>query len=322
MNLLPLVTVFLAAVGVTTSAAIAATIPLWQRSLRAMEPARRVRWLTGFLLAPLGVGGVFALLALGPCFTTLFLGLPDDCHSHGGPRYFFCLVHPAQASAWLWLTAVCCVIPPLIQSARVGLALRASRQLADRLRTVAAPGPLPSVWSIPGATAFVVGWPHSVVCVGSELFEHLHPASVAAVLAHESAHVARGDVHLRLLSRIFAATHLPGVGSLLRAALDLAIEEACDLEAAVIVKDPLIVAQALIDVTRLGASLPDGCLAGFAVDALDARVHALCEPIAATPGPNAFPWLVAIAIALIGAGLILDRHVHDAAEIFIGLLGR
>ncbi|TAK32676.1 MAG: hypothetical protein EPO40_01860 [Myxococcaceae bacterium] len=308
-----------AAVALAVSAVLGASSRIWRGRLETVEPARRVPWLLALLAAPPVTGGLTLGVALGPCVRAWALGLPDDCFSHGGPTYFFCLLHPAHASHTLWALAALCVLPLVVQGARVSLGLARLRRLAARLRMVASPTDDPEVWLVPGRAAFAMDWPRRGIYLGRDL--RLRPALHDAILAHERAHVRRGDLGLRLVAWMLTALHAPGVGTRLEDALDLAIEQACDAEASGAVGDPLVVAEALLAVTRLDAPPPDKWLAAFGPHALEARVRALCDPPWCDGDPRA-RGRNAVALASLAFAVLvgLDRPLHDAVEAVVALL--
>jgi beta-lactamase regulating signal transducer with metallopeptidase domain len=159
------------------------------------------------------------------------------------------------------------------------------------------------------------------VYLGSELRTRLARPALAAVLAHERAHLQRGDVATRVLARALVGFHLPWVGRAILNEYDLAIEQACDVEASRAVHDPLVVAQALLDATRLADTPREHGLAAAAGPALEARIHALCDPSWRSI-QRSVPWIAAASIATLALGVVLDRRVHDIAESLVGLLGR
>src|SRR5690606_1504516 len=113
--------------------------------------------------------------------------------------------------------------------------------------------------------------------ISRPLVEGLPSEELAAVVAHERAHLERRDAPRKPVVRPAAVAHVPSVRRALLADLDLAVEQACDERAALRV-GRLEVARALIAVERLmqrRASLP---ALAFAGSNLVARVEALLAP--------------------------------------------
>ena len=103
MNLLCVMAALTAmGVGVATVALWATIRPVLQR-LRGFLPSVRVWWLFAIMSFPLLSALLLALVGFGPCLRTMLSGFPDECQSHGGPDFFFCLrrsMHDVPA-AWL-----------------------------------------------------------------------------------------------------------------------------------------------------------------------------------------------------------------------------
>jgi Zn-dependent protease with chaperone function len=319
MGLLPLAVLVVALGALATSALLtAARRPVLAR-VATLEPAQRARWLLALLAAPLVVGLVVLAVALAPCAIAFVLHDLDDCRSHAGLVCRLCLAHATHATEAAWALAALCLLPVATALGRAGSSARRLRRVTAQLRSVARPDGTSGVWWVPGVASFVAGWPRGVVCMGEDLAARLPPAALHAVGAHEAAHLRRRDVHRKILARALAATHLPGVARSLLDALDLAVEQACDAEAALAVRDPLIVADALITVARLEARLARAPVAAFTAGALDARIEALCAPHWRRPGHGALVAGLA-AVAAVGLAIAFDHRIHDAADAVLSIL--
>lgn len=311
MSLLPVSVLIVAAVSILVAAAVALAAPWLVGALSGVEPRARARWVFALLAAPFLSGSGVLFLALGHCVASRALGVPEDCDGPVGRGCVLCLygdgevVRPAA-----WAFAVLCAVPLARSLYRAVRGVWRARR-ARRAMELAAERSASGVLVVPGANAFVLGWPESVVFVGDELSRGLSPEGVAAVTAHEHEHLRRGDVTLRMLSRALASTHLPRARQCLLDALDTAVEQACDAHASKAVSDPLIVAQALLDTARLQAAHGEGH--GCVAASLPARISALCAPPAAHRGVSATP-LVALALLALAA-LVFDHEVHRAAEL-------
>lgn len=313
--MVPVAILFVACVAL----AVALVMSLAQTPLLAalgrLSPRTRARWLFGAIAAPLGAGTIALALAVGHCVVPWLVGLEDDCRGIAGAGCAFCLLLPVSAGAATWLLSLVVTLPVVRQAARSARGAYLARRARARLRTVASSGP-DGVWRVPGTGAFVLGWPDAVVCIGEDLARDLDSAAVRAVAAHEDEHRLRGDVWLRGAARVLASAHLPETGRALLSALDLAIEQACDERASEAVADPLIVAQALLDVARLqGCASHATCVPA----SLDARVEALCVPAERT---GVRPAAVGALFALAAVALLLDHQIHHAAETLTRLVVR
>lgn len=318
MSLVPASILLVALVGIVASVALAGVEPWFQRVLAAIEPRRRTRWLLGLLAAPLVAGGAVLLLALGHCAVPRAFGLPDDCDGFRGAGCAFCLFREGKAGALAWGVALLCVAPFAVSFARAGIGVLRARRARRRMESVAREG-ADGVMLVPGTGAFVVGWPDAAVFLGEDLSQALTPEGVAAVTAHEREHLRRGDVALRAAARALSVLHLGQVRARLLAALDVAMEQACDARACAEVSDPLIVAQALLDTAHLHAA-SDGA-AGCVGASLPARISALCEPSPrAAPTPFVAPLAVAGLLGLVA--IAFDHEVHGVAELVSFVISR
>ncbi len=313
--MLPAAVLFVASVALAVALVMSLARGPLLDALGRLAPRPRIRWLFGAIASPLGAGAIALALALGHCVVPLLVGLDDDCRGVTGAGCAFCLLLPASAGAAAWLLSAVVTLPVVRQAVRSGRGAYLARRARARLRTVASMGS-DGVWRVPGAGAFVLGWPDAVVCIGEDLARDLGSDAVRAVAAHEDEHRLRGDVWLRGLARLLASAHLPGTGRALLSALDLAIEQTCDERACEAVADPLIVAQALLDVARLQDH--DGGM-NCVPASLDARVEALCVP---TTHTRALPSAVGALVALAAIALLLDHQIHKAAETLIHFVVR
>ncbi len=317
MSLFPHGIVLFSLIAGAVALLTAALLPKFLPRLTHIEPGHRAWWIGSTLALPLVLGAGGLMLAVGPCLRNLALGLRDECHLHGGVIGDLCLLNPPRATAATWVLALVCLAPLIVRVRQVTRAVFGTRRLLARLRPLAAEQDM-GWWCIPGHTAFVAGWPEGKICVGEELRNALAPIALDAVLAHERTHLSRGDLRLRLLARLVAATHVPGVASALLGELDLALEQSCDVTASAHVGDPLIVAQALIDAARLRTNDAPCDAPAFAHGRIDRRVEALCKPSWTRPTP-AIAGVVLFAIVVVG--FTFDRQVHEAAETIVQLLG-
>lgn len=196
-------------------------------------------------------------------------------------------------------------------------AAQAAGLAPDRLRVVSG---LPT-------PAFTAGWLSPVVYVARELADgdsprRIPPSELAAVLAHERAHVERRDPLRFSLLRAMAATlfWIPALRGLADDVADEAEVRADDRAAAA--TDPLTLASALVSLAAWRAPGPDGPRADYAVgfvrpDLLDRRVRRLAgeDTTPASRVTRRSLWAAALALIVVWASGIVEVHAlpHDAA---------
>lgn len=317
MSLIPASVLVVAVVCALVASALALVEPWIHPALDRLGPGARARWILVLLLAPLLAGGGVLALALGHCVASRLLGTVDDCEGILGRGCALCVYGTKQLHPAAWGVAVLCVSPltrAIVRAASGARRVRRARQLMEMVAERSSA----DTFRVPGAHAFVAGWPQPAVFVGEALAQALTPLGVAAVTAHEREHLRRGDVTLRLLSRAIASTHLPSTGQRLIEALDIAVEQACDAHASQEVADPLIVAQALLDTARLHDEQcgEHGCVAAT----LPARIDALCSPRREPQGSYVLPGVTLVALAM--TALVFDHEVHRAAELVVLIVTR
>jgi Zn-dependent protease with chaperone function len=295
---------------------------------KSLGPELRIRWYFAALSAPILIGSAVVILALGHCVGHHLLGTAEDCHSGTESGCGFCLFTPGPVTALTATLAIALSLVVLSRVASVVIGVVRARRAARRLLAIATRRE-DGVWTVPGADAFVLGWPTSVIVVGEQLIERLTPAALRAVTAHEQGHKLRGDLLMRMVAKALSVTHLRPLADELLDALDLAIEQACDAHAIHSVQDPLIVADALIHTAKLQTTIGHPALsAGSSNRALTARIEALClhpsEPATDTTSarpdatlyvPAPWPaWLRKSAVVVAVSLVLLSHHIHHAAE--------
>lgn len=171
--------------------------------------------------------------------------------------------------------------------------------------------------------AFTAGWWRPTVYVARALAERLTPAELAAVLAHEAAHVRRRDP-LRLSTLRFAAHALFWIPALRRLADDVADEAEVQADDAAATRDPIALAAALVAVAAWpAAGAPVRGAVGFVKrDLLDRRVRRLLgeETMPQTHVTRRSLLGAAAALALVWASSVAVVHplpprgAHHAAH--------
>ncbi|MEI8257929.1 MAG: M48 family metalloprotease, partial [Deltaproteobacteria bacterium] len=205
MSLLPLALVVIVTFGGAVALLVALLARPIVRALDAVEPGQRARWIMAVLVAPWGVGLATIVAAWLPC---LFEGRGAAARN-AVEICRFCLFHPAPVTVLVWGLGLFAAAP-FARAAIVGSnGARASRRVLSGLRLVARRDERSGHLWIPGTHSFVAGWPRAQAYVGEELASALAPSALEAVIAHEQAHVARGDVLLRWTARMLSAGHVP-----------------------------------------------------------------------------------------------------------------
>jgi Zn-dependent protease with chaperone function len=166
--------------------------------------------------------------------------------------------------------------------------------------------------------AFVLGIFAPRVFVTRGLLRARHRSHLQAVLAHERAHVARGDSRWRLAAQLCYAFHLPFVARHLDVLLAGAHEMAADEAAARSIGSRSRVAEALVHMARTGSNAPAFAHA-FAHKDIEERVVALLEPRpgGAEPSTNA---LLAVGVLALTWIALAAEGIHHGLEIVMGLL--
>ena len=321
----PLV-LWLGLAGLLGAAAMSIALALsWSRlmpGLGRVAPARRARILTVLCLAPPGAGVALALVCLLPSlYASLWPGL-DHCTRHADEHLHLCLVHPPQAMLGLTalFVAATAVVLVLVRAVPALIRLLRARRVLARLRGVSVAADLPGVRSVDSDAvfSFTGGLLHPDIYLSRGLRSQLGSTQLAAVLAHEQAHVRRRDVLRRHLAQLGALLHGPATARALLSALELACEEACDADAATKLGDRAEVAQAIVAVARLRPRPPPALAAGvvgFTAEALTHRVTALLAPPPSEAAPSR--WLLAGAFVAL---VVLAPALHHATETVLSLL--
>ncbi len=181
------------------------------------------------------------------------------------------------------------------------------------------PGVLRVVEGLPNP-AFTAGWLEPRIYVAATLANHLSLGELAALLAHEGAHVARRDPLRLSLLRFFACT-LFWIPALRRLAADLADEAevmADDAAAA----DPLVLASAILNVAHWpydarGSDMQQFAGVGFfRPDLFDRRIRRLAgeDTVVRTHVTRRSIVGAAMALSLVWSSGILAAHPMSASE--------
>lgn len=251
-----------------------------RRGLRRLEAQWRVRFLRALALAPWAM----ALAGLALVYLPSLLGwaglAADHCHLHGSHHPHLCLIHPPAIGLPNGLFAV---VALALVAAGASVALRQWREIQARRRLAAlhrlAGDRLGSVRVVESARAFACAGLGSVL-VSRRLSEALDADHLHAVIAHERAHLARGDTRVAARAAVAVQILPKPTRRVLLTELRLAQEELADADAAGAVGSRWQVAEAIVQVTRLArAPLAPGPEApAFTGGDVDARVRTLLAP--------------------------------------------
>ncbi|WP_306590605.1 M56 family metallopeptidase [Geothrix sp. 21YS21S-4] len=163
----------------------------------------------------------------------------------------------------------------------------------------------------------VLGWLRPVILLPACALAGLAPAQLEAILAHELAHIRRGDFAVNLLQSLVEVLlfYHPAVWWL-SARIRAERELCCDDVAAALCGDPLLLARALTDLEALRepASLPSHRLALAANGgSLMHRVRHLLQPSLPASGGARAAALALLAASLLGAaGAVLQEKASDS----------
>jgi Zn-dependent protease with chaperone function len=291
--------------------AASALLPFVVRRLDRYPAAVRATLLLRLRLLPATVGAASALLAT--VSFVLFEPRADD-ETYG-------LV--------LRLLAAAPLVFVLVAGSRVWATVRATRRLTAIVRAQGRPVDLPGL-TVP-ATAIdaefpivaVVGVLRPRLVVAQRVLDQVPADELAAILAHEQAHIDRHDNLARLLF-----TGLPDLLGLLPLSRRMATswheaaEHAAD-DAALRLggEGRLLLAQALVRVARLAppaAPMPLPTSALYRGEDLTRRIERLTTPPVETPAPRPWPaW--AMATALVACAATLET-LHELFEVAAAVL--
>jgi Zn-dependent protease with chaperone function len=293
--------------------------------LAALPAEARARWVLAWAAFPWLASATLLALCFLPSFWSL-LGLAvDHCPLHDDGHVHLCLAHaphhPVTTIELALLAAAALGIGAVVL--RVIRAQLATWRAVSALLQVAgdevhAGGLVASAEPL-SVTAGLV-WP--LVLISTGLRNRLAPSHVEAVLAHERAHARRRDP-LRLVAvALLGAAYATGTRRFLISDAALACEEAADEEAAGVVGDRTVVAEAIVAVERLLGERTHqiGLAVGMTGCATEVRVEALLrDPILPSPAASS-SWLLWVALA---AGALLGAsEIHHITETVLDLIAR
>jgi Zn-dependent protease with chaperone function len=250
----------------------------------------------------------------------------DHCLDHGHHRHV-CVQHGAAWASETWALVLLgsVLLWMAIRAGRIAWAhLQAQRSVTFLRRSAAAIPGEPGCWLIPldRPVAFTAGVLRPAVIVSRGAWDRLDAAERRALLAHERAHIAHGDLGLRALLGWTACLSAPGLARHVLRRWEAAAEKACDRRAAAAVGQPSVVASALVLMARGGAPHVAPAAAVFAADShVVERVGALLAT-SAREGKGPATRLVRTAWGLVALLLILGASfaapLHHLIETILG----
>lgn len=319
-----------AAASAFSSLLVAAVRGSLLRRVRSAARRADLAWLLGVL--PAAVALVLVLCTAAPSLPALAGPDGDHCLDHGGHGHF-CPTHAPTPPVAVSIVAVALVAWTVIRAMRLVVGERRGSRRVERLsllgRSEHSRG-VEELW-VAGSPRLchAVGWWRPRVLVSESLRRFVGDGELGAALAHEHAHLRRRDPLAILILR--------GVGVLQPPAFSLGAERcfreeaemAADAAAAHEVGDGLLVASALIAISRV--SMPVAGLA-MARDAVERRVYALLdapkgEVRRALALPTAALSVVALGFALnVGVGethhlLGLHQGIESLLEVAMDVFG-
>lgn len=301
--------------------------------LRRQGPAAERRAAAIALAAPAIASGGVVLILIGQSLFGPSLGLVDHCPAHDHHLHL-CLFHGASWTSVGWAvaliagTTVWTAVLIGHRTARLAGARRGLARIAASSRPLS--GEHDGVLLAPSEAAFcfVAGLRRPRIYVGEAAWQRLAADERRAMVEHERAHVAQGDLWRRTLLGLIATVIPSPLAGRLLAAWDGATERLCDHRAATIIGEPTSLARALVTMASphpRPAPIPSGLLASFSptgthevVDRVEAVLAGGSDGrrIARSIGRTA---LVVLLSALIVSAALADP-IHHGIESLLGSL--
>ncbi len=259
---------------------VSLVLPGVMRRARRLRPARRARLLIYAAVAPWLFGVAGALMAFLPTVAFEFGLVWDWCLDRAARGGFACPMHPdtigVGAAAWLLLVPFGALAIVLAWDAwRLSRQARGLSLQLDAVTTRVLDGDV-RVVDTPRALAAATAWPCRRIYVSESALARLNGDEVHALFEHERAHIRRRDSYFLLLARLSSVLLMPSTRRRLLEELHLAVEQACDRQAARVVGAE-VVASALIKFARLAQQPVPEVVSSFGVD-IGSRVEALLDP--------------------------------------------
>jgi Zn-dependent protease with chaperone function len=288
-----------------------------QRFLSSRSPAARARIVRGLVLFPALLTLSVMVAALAPSFGWI----ADHCQRvhevHAHPH--ICSQHDAVLLAWpVAMLALLLVLRVAAVTARVVSSCLALVRARRALQSAAKRGACGEIAVLPldRPQAFVLGILAPRIFITRGLLHPRHRHHLDAVLAHERAHLSRGDSRWRLVGQLAYSFHLPFVARRLDVSLAGAHEMAADDAAARAIGSRSRVAEALVHMARVESNSPLLATA-FARTDVESRVVQLLDSKPGAHEPTTSTLLAFAVLGLTGIALAAEG-VHHGLEVVMG----
>lgn len=179
------------------------------------------------------------------------------------------------------------------------------------------------VFIVPSADhfAFTAGIFKPTIFVSRLAWDKLAPQEREALIAHEQAHIAHGDIWKRTVLSILGALGAPVLSRKAIEIFELASERLCDSNASRLVGKPSIVAGAILALAGPRAAHSVSAAAAHAATCeVTDRIHFLFEhgPSGQLAGERLGLALVLASAASIAAGILFAESLHHILETILG----
>lgn len=247
----------------------------------------------------------------------------DHCLAHDHHLHL-CVQHNAPWLAQPWaLALVAAAVSFLV--VRFGLAALAhvhAQRAATRLRGLGTPL-AEHCYLVPSDAqfAFTAGLAAPAVIISTSAWAALTPDERAAVLAHELAHLAHGDLWRRALLGLAASLGVPVLAARALRLWELSSERVCDRRAVAAVGRPSTVASAILALMRQPpSSLAPAGAAFAAASHVPERVESLLleEGGGERDAHRLARLLLAASLALGGVSAVFAEPLHHLFETLLG----
>jgi Zn-dependent protease with chaperone function len=311
---------FLVVAWSASAIACAGVLAARGRLARSGPCVERAAAVAALILGP-AVGLIVVLSLAGQSMASFWLGRADHCAEHGHHLHL-CWIHGTG-----WAGEVFAVVPLAMFGAYVSvravqkvLGQWSAARALDRLARVARPGP-EGVLIAPSDRifCFAAGLVRPRIYVSSSTWAALARDERDAVLAHERAHLAHGDLRRRAWLDLAALAGAPFLARRVLLRWQGATERLCDRRAAA-TEGAECVARALIALSRLGRCVPAPAGISFGGAGVVERVEALLADVPA--GAVAAGWMArALLLLFVGVATsiaLLADPLHHWLETLLG----
>ncbi len=292
--------------------------------LRALGPLAERRAATLTLLLPPLFGFMVSAILAGNSALALASGT-DHCLKHVHHLHL-CIKHSELWTSEPWAVAALGFFATfvLVRAVHTIWAHAHAQLAATRLKKTGSPiEGFDHGFLIPGKekTAFTTGVFSPTIIISRGAWDVLDASGRSALMAHEQAHIANGDLQKRAVLGILACL---GVPMFTRRALknwELASERVCDRVAASSVGRSSIVAGAILSLAQSPGKRPAAAVAVFAAASnVKDRVHSLLdhEPGGEPDARKMAAFFLALSILSTAACMLFAESLHHILETILG----